>query len=750
VDYPVYPKGKASLHADLAGFPQFVDKHKFTYFCPPILNTIIIMSIIQSLRDKAAVLLTGLIALSLIGFLVQDAFIGRSAGAFTGNSTTVGTINGTEIDAQDFNTKVRMFEESNRQQGMQSNEMMTQNIVENVWNTYIQENLIKTEAAKLGITFTAKEMSETLFSDDAPQEFKQLFTDQTTGQYNVQAARTWFSNIKKSKKAEEVKMVNEQLIDPLITRQLAEKYNTLISQGSYIPKWMIEKVNADNSAFASLSYAIVPYGTIADTAVKVSDEDINKYVSNHKDEFKQDKTRSIAYVSFDANPTSADSAAVFNKLVTLKEELANSTDPKSVVARNGSNMPYFDGYVLKSRLAMDAKDSLVAAPVGTVIGPYLDANAYVIAKKVDTKSLPDSVKVRHILIGVVDPRTGQARRSDSAAKKTADSLFAAIKSGADFSTIAATFSEDEGSKSNGGEYNFSSVDMGNLAKQFSDFSFYKPTGSRDVVKTEFGYHIMEVLNQKNFEESYKIAYISKPILSSEETDNTASSAATQFAGNSRDLKSFEQNISKNNLNKRLADGIKEIDYSVSGMPSRSFVKWIWENKVGTVSEPFDFKDKYIVAVITGANDQGVQSAATARITVEPIIRNQKKAELIFKKVGNATTLEAVAAAGGQTGQIDTLKFGDAFIPNVGPEIRVIGAAFNKANQGKVSGLIEGQTGVFAVKTNSIGALPNISGGDLENQRRAMLAQLKQYSAYGSFEALKKAAKIEDTRRAAGF
>jgi peptidyl-prolyl cis-trans isomerase D len=261
---------------------------------------------------------------------------------------------------------------------------------------------------------------------------------------------------------------------------------------------------------------------------------------------------------------------------------------------------------------------------------------------------------------------------------------------------------------------------------------------------------MQVVNQRNFEESYKIAYVSKPIQATEETDNTASSAATQFAGNSRDLKSFEQNASKSNLNKRIADGIKEIDYSVSGMPSRSFVKWIWENKVGTVSEPFDFKDKYVVAVITGANDEGVQTASVARITVEPIIRNQKKAELIIKKLGNATTLEAIAAAGGQTGQVDTLKFGDSFVPNVGPETRVIGAVFNKANQGKVSGLIEGQTGVFAVKTNAVGALPNISGGDIENQRRAMQAQLKQYSAYGSFEALKKAAKIEDTRRAAGF
>ncbi|HLO81212.1 MAG TPA: peptidylprolyl isomerase [Chitinophagaceae bacterium] len=707
------------------------------------------MSIIQSLRDKSAVLLTGLIAISLLGFLVQDAFIGRTSGLFSGPSSTVGSINGTSIDARDFNEKVRLMEESNRQQGVQSSEMMTQNIVESVWNTYIQENLIKTETNKLGLSFTAKEMSELLFSNDAPQEFKQLFTDPNTGQYNVQAARTWFANVKKSKQSEEVNMVNNQLIEPLIVRQLAEKYTSLIGQASYIPKWMVEKLNTDNSQFVSMNYVFVPYSTVPDSSVRVSDDDINKFVQAHKDEFKQDKTRSIAYVTFDANPTSADSAAVYNKLLSLKEELKNAPDAKALVARNGSSIPFFDGYVLKNRLAMDAKDSIVSLPVGGVAGPYLDGGSYVIAKKLDVKTVPDSVKVRHILIGVVDPRTGQAKRSDSAAKFIADSLFAAIKAGADFRTLAATYSEDEGSKNNGGEYNFSTQDL-NLAREFYNFAFYKPNGSRDIVKTEFGYHIMEVMNQKNFEESYKVAYIAKPILSSVETDNAASSAATQFAGNSRDVKSFDANVTKNGINKRLADNIKEIDYTVAGMPSRAFVKWIWENKVGTVSEPFDFKDKYVVAVITGSYEEGVQPAAAARVMVEPLIRNQKKAEILSKKIGSANTLEAIAAATQQqVGQVDTLRFGDQFVPNVGPEIKVIGAAFNKANQSKVSGLIDGQTGVFAIKTNSIGALPNLAA-DVESQRKNMQLQMRQYATYGSFEALKKASKIEDTRRSAGF
>jgi len=707
------------------------------------------MSIIQQLRDKSAVLLTGLIALSLIGFLVQDAFIGRSSGLFAGETSSVGSINGTKIDRMQFNDRVRQIEESNRQQGMASNEVMTQNIIESIWNGYIQEELINEQTSKLGLAFTPKEMSELLFSEDAPAEFKQLFTNPNTGAFDVQAAKNWFNNVKKSKKQEEVKMVNDQLIEPLITRSLAEKYTSLLSMGAYVPKWMIEKMNADNSSVASLNYVVVPYTTISDSSIKVTDDEINKYISNHKEEFKQEKTRSIAFVSFDANPSAEDSAAVFNKLAQMKEEFKNSPDARAFVTRNGTGIPYFDGFALKNRLAMDAKDTLVSMPVGSVVGPYLDGGAYVIAKKLETRSVPDSVKVRHILVQVQDPRSGAITRPDSVAKKTADSLFAAIQAGANFGALAAQFSDDQGSKANGGEYNFSTVDL-NLAKGFYDFIFYKPTGSKGVIKTEFGYHVMEVLNQKNFDEGYKVAYLSKRIESSEMTDNNASTAATQFAGNSRDLKAFDANVQKNNLNKRLADNIREMDYSVGDLANRQFVKWIYSSKVGTVSEPFDFKNKYVVAVVTGVYDEGVQSAKTARVMVEPILRNQKKAEQIKKKIGTANSLQAIAnATGSSVGLVDTLRFGDAFIPNVGPEPKVIGASFNKANQGKVSAPVAGNSGVFTVLVNSVGAVSNL-GIDPEGQRKAMVQQLRQYASYGAFESLKKAATIKDTRREAGF
>lgn len=707
------------------------------------------MSIIQTLRDKSAVLLTGFIALSLIGFLVQDAFIGKSGGA-SSSASTVGSINGVNIDVQDYNEKVRMMEESNRQQGSPSNEQMTQNIMESVWNGYIQETLLQAETKKLGISFTGKEMGELLFSDNAPQEFKQLFTDQATGQFNIEQAKNWFNNIKKSKKPEDVKLINDQLIQPLINRQLSEKYNSIFAQGTYVPKWLVQKINQDNSSFSSIGYIQVPYGLIADSTVKVTDAEINAYTAAHKEEYKQTASRSIAYVTFDANPSKKDSSALYNQLLNTKSEFYGTSDNKAFVVRNNSGIPFFDGYVLKSRLAQDAKDSLVSLGINQVYGPYVDGGSYVVAKKLEAKLLPDSIKMRHILIGLVDRKTGQPRRTDSAAKKTADSVFTAIKTGANFSLLAAVLSDDEGSKLKGGEYNFSSVDMGSLAKEFADYIFYNKAGDRAIVKTDFGYHIIEILTQKNFEEGYKIAYVSKKIVASQETDDLSSTNATQFAGTCRDAKSFDEQVTKLNLSKRTAENIKGMDYSVANMPSRSFVKWIYDNKVGAVSEPFDFKDKYVVALITGTFEEGVQSAAVARVMVEPILRNQKKAAELMKKVGTPANLQAVAGLFKQPiNSIDTLRFSEQFIPNVGPETKVIGAALNKKNLNKISSAIEGQSGLFFIETRQIGALPSFNNS-IEEQQKTLSQQMRQYAMYGSFEALKKAATIKDKRREAGF
>ena len=705
------------------------------------------MSIIQQIRDKAAVLLTSLIALSLIGFLVQDAFVGKSSGLFSDQPSSLGSVNGKDIDVMEFNNKVNAAEQSYRSQGMESNEMMTQNIVESIWNGYIMEELIQSASSKAGLSLTSKELGALLFSESAPQEFRQLFTDPNTGMFDLQAAKTWFTNLKKNKRADEIKMVTDQLLNPLSMRLLNEKYNSLFVQGAYAPKWMLEKQNSDNNLVSSISYVGIPYVIISDSLkeLKVTDAEIDAYVKDHKDEFKQEKVRSVSYVVFDANPSSADSVNVRSQLEALKEEFITTTDAKGFVTRNNTANAFYDGYVLKNRLQMSAKDDIIAMPVGSVIGPYIDGNTYTMAKKIDVRNLPDTVKCRHILIGIADPRTGQLRRDDSTARRKVDSIYNAIKAGADFGMMASQFSEDEGSKMNKGEYTFSSVDITNLAKEFGDFIFYKPTGSREIVKTSFGYHIIEVMNQKDFSESYKMAYLAKKILSSPETDNAASSAATQFSASSRDLKAFDAEAIKMKLTKLGADNLKEMDYAIAGMPSRQMVKWVFENKVGAVSEPFDLRDRYVVLAVTGSLNEGLQPASVARVMVEPILRNKKKAAEIKKKLGDASSLDKVAATfGAQILSADSIQFATPYVPEIGNEPKVIGAAFSKALTNKVSEAIEGSNALFFVQVKQIGAVSSMNV-DINAQKKAVEAQLRQYANFSTMEALRKSAKIEDNR-----
>ena len=647
----------------------------------------------------------------------------------------------------EFNNKVNAAEQSYRSQGMESNEMMTQNIVESIWNGYVMEELIQSAASKAGLSLTSKELGALLFSESAPQEFRQLFTDPNTGMFDLQAAKTWFTNLKKNKRADEIKMVTDQLLNPLSMRLLNDKYNSLFVQGAYAPKWMLEKQNNDNSLISSIAYVGLPYAMISDSLkeLKVTDAEIDAYVKDHKDDFKQEKIRSVSYVVFDANPNVEDSTNVRSQLDLLREEFFTTADAKAFVTRTNTANTFFDGYVLKSRLQMSAKDDIIAMPVGSVIGPYIDGNTYTMAKKLDVRSLPDTVKCRHILIGIADPRTGQLRRDDSTARRKADSIFSAIKSGADFGMMATQFSEDEGSKMNNGEYTFSSVDITNLAKEFGDFILYKPTGAREIVKTAFGYHIIEVMSQKNFQESFKMAYLAKKILASPETDNAASSAATQFAGTSRDVKAFDENVTKMKLTKLGADNLKEMDYAIAGMPSRQMVKWVFENKVGSVSEPFDLRDRYVVLAVTGSLSEGVQPASLARVMVEPILRNRKKAAEIKKKMGNANSLDNIASSfGTQLMTADSIQFATPYVPEIGNEPKVIGAAFSKSLVNKVSAPIEGSNALFVLQVRQIGATSSMNA-DINAQKKAVEAQLRQYANFSTMEALRKSAKIEDNR-----
>ena len=303
-------------------------------------------------------------------------------------------------------------------------------------------------------------------------------------------------------------------------------------------------------------------------------------------------------------------------------------------------------------------------------------------------------------------------------------------------------------------FDLAAIQGDNFAKEFAAFLLNEKGETKKAVKTQFGWHYIEILDKKNPGPAYKIAYMAKEIVPGDETVSSANAGATKLAGQVRDIKAFDEYVKKNGLKKiDVPTVIKENDFALGGLtdPSaRRVIQWAFGANEGDVSnEPFSVGSEYIVPVVTKKVKEGTPDAKTGRPLVEVLVRNQKKAEEIRKKLNNPTTLEAAAAVFQKTvlqsGADSTLTFNAQIINGVGNEPKVAGASFNKDFQAKVSPPIVGNTGVFVIKVNSIGSKAADSPEVAQQQKTQRLGQVKSSEDRGSFESLKKLADIKDKR-----
>ncbi len=706
------------------------------------------MQIIQSIREKGAAIIIIVIAISLIGFILMDSKPGSNTSLFGGNTTNVGKVNGRAIELNEFNKRVSQ-EESNQaaQSGQQPTGAAVLRIRDQVWNQIVAEDVFYKEADKLGINLTSKELSAILMSSDQTNPFmkERGMVDPATGRLDETKAREALNNIKKLKGDQRLS-VDAQILEPLKLTTAAAKYGGLISAAAYYPTWMQEKDMAAAKEFSTISYVAVGYNEISDSAVTVKDEDINNYVAKHKDLFKQEAGRTISYITFSQLPSSADSAKALLNITELKAPFGADSNAKAFVARNTTVIDFVDEYLPLSKIQSQLKDSIIKQPISFIGGPYLDGSNYILAKVIGTKQLPDSVKARHILISLNDQRTGNTIRTDSAAKTLADSILAAVKGGADFGALALKYSSD-GSSTKGGD--LGTFGYGAMVPEFNQFTFSKSVGDKGVVKTQFGYHVIDIVSQSNFKPAYKIAFLAKPILSSDETIN-ASSLASSKASAQKNGKEFADYAAKNGLSiVEFPTTIKENDFSVGNMQdARSLVRWAFEAKKGDVSEPIAIGNDFVVATVNKVYSEGTQDANTARIGAEAIVRNMKKADIITAKLGATPTLETAAAAYNKqvliAGADSTITMAGRIINGIGAEPKVIGAAFNKEYTTKASSPIVGTSGVYVLKVLSVQQKAEQSADEKAAQTTARFAAIRQQTN-NWFEALRKQADIKDTR-----
>lgn len=711
------------------------------------------MSIIQDIRDKYARVAVVAIALALIGFILTDYLTGRGRSGSRG-SNSLGSVNGTTIKADLFARKVEQAEAQMRQQGYPA-ASVSQQAIDQVWNQEVNNLLLEEEVDRLGLNIGKKELGDILYGANAPEDLKKQLSDENG--YNPVTAKQKIDRMMKDKTVPQEQKDNfNNYVEQLKQMRLSEKYSSLLANSINYPRWYMEKQNADNSLLGKASIVREVYSSIPDSTVKIEDKEIADYIDKHKDDFKQEESRSIIYVSFNAAPTTGDSAAVRTQLLNLKPEFDTTNDAKSFLARNGVTN-FFDGYIGASQMQNAAKDTIPDLAVGQVYGPYLDGNTYSLAKLLEVKTLPDSVKCRHILLGVTD-RGGNPIMPDSVAHAKADSIATAIRNGANFDSLEAKYTTDQAAHADKGVMTFSSATIQGegFAKEFGKFILFdgKP-GDKKVVKTEFGWHYIEILAFIKPQPSYKVAYLPVEIIASPETDNKALEEANQFAADSRDAKGFDEIFEKTQKPKGRVKGmspsIPPMAAQVPGIGfSRALVRAIYNASLGEVLKPERVDDNYVVAAVTGINKEGIKTPATARQEVEPVLRNRKKAALLKAKIGKVTTLEAAAAALGnkQIEPIDSVRMNAT--ASLGYEPKVSGAIFNPANKGKVvPEVLEGVSGVYVVRVENVSATSSLTG-EVNEQRQTRYQQNKQFvssqqSPGNPLNILRKTATIKDKR-----
>ena len=689
------------------------------------------MSIIQNIRERGTWIIFGIITIALIAFILQDG-VGRKGG---NDIAVLGKVNGLPINKIEFEEKLEIQLQNYAAQGVKREQLLGY-----LWNQEVDRLLLKDEENKLGLSVGTKELSDVLFGNESP--FKQEFTDPTTGEFKVNEAKQAVAQIKKSKNVDQIKQIEKVYIEPSIENRLRNKYQVLVVKGVQVPKWLAEKQYTEASSIASISFVGIPYSSILDGTIKITDDEIASYLKENAAAYQVEETsRSISFVGFSAAPSAADSITAINDIESYKQDFKNSTDAAKFLNKVGTEIPYYDSYISKKSLQIPQKDSLLNVGVGGVYGPYVDGRNFTIAKIIGVKQWPDSASVRHILIATINPQNGQQVRADSVAKKLADSISLAIRGGASFEEMVAKYSDDAGSKTTGGKYEL--FPQAKMTPAFNDFSFDNPVGAKAVVKTDFGYHYMEVLQQTPRGPAYKIAYLSKMVMPSNETINAASTAAAQFASVSKDSKSFNAAAVKLNKQAIPASDIKANDFEIPGIgTARNIIRWVYEQDLNDVSEPFELGDNYVVALITSEEKKGLASVSAARPQVEGIIRDKKKAEKIKASI-KGKTLEAIAAGANSFVQrADSIGFGFSMITGIGNEPKLVGAAFNKSLINKVSEPIAANAGVFSVSVNGIAAKqadqdPSFFKDELLERTRGMM--------FRSASSFKKIAKIEDNR-----
>lgn len=711
------------------------------------------MAVLNKIRQRSIFLII-VIALALFSFVIGDIF--TNLGSSSAADSAIATINGVDVERNEFMNKVENIQR-------QSNGSMTNTQAMNrAWDNEVRAKVMQSQYDALGLSVERDYMRNLLeqnlgsfeefkneaglFDQDKLNEFianlKAIAPETTTLGGSVIDYKSW-TNFEQNVAISGVQQAYFNMVKSGITGTLTE--------GEL--DYQLENDKVD------LKYVQIPYSSVADSTISIKTSEIKAYMKRFPKKYEVEASRDLVFVEFKEEASLADERAIqadLSALVADREEFneaANATQTivgfkntkdNAEFVNSYSADNYNDNYVFKSSFASDQADKISGLAKGEIYGPYKESGFYKLSKMVSLKRIPDSAKVRHILTPFVGSTRADASvtKTEAEAKTTADSIYKVLKRNRSKFKSLLSLSSDKVSNEKDGVIEFAYT--AGFAPEFKAYSFENPKGSLGVVRTDFGYHVIEILGQGTFQQAYKVATISQAIEPSVETVDEVFKNKSKFEIAVADA-DFETVATENNYEVRPVSSIKELDENIPGLGAqRAIVRWAFDDS----SSEGDFKSfnttagGFVVVKLTGVNTAGLMSTESGSVTALPEIRKEKKAEIIKDRI-SATTLDEIATAEGQTIKTAVaVNMKNPTLSGAGREPLVIGTAFGLA-EGATSELISGNSGVYAIqvtKVTAAAALPsyqaaaNRVGKAKEN---AVNTQL--------YNALKEAAEIEDNR-----
>ena len=680
---------------------------------------------LQSIRNRGTLLII-VIGVALLSMIALMDF-GDTIGASRSNNTVVGKVYDNEIEKIDFDSRVE--KQFNNQKQNNPNIQLDQ-VRNSVWSLLIRELVFQKEYDASGITVSNEELFDMIQGPDPYPTIRESFTNPENGEFDRARLIQYLKEDIDNDPTGQARAQWIQFEDALFNERLNRKYSNAIAKGLHVSDFEGEESYQAQSEVRNVSYISIAYRSIVDSLVPVTDNELNDYMSANSEKYQQDASRTLEYVVFTVNPTKEDDIAAFDWSQDIKKDFADAEDNETFIRRYSDNRNNRLTYTDKKALGVNTLP-LYDAEIGTVVGPYQEGkNNYRLAKLIDVQNRPDSVKARHILL------------TDANAQNTADSLKTLIEQGASFSNLAAKFSQDPGSANSGGDVGWFSE--GRMVPEFNDACFSGRRGELQIVATQFGIHLLEVTKKSKSTKKVKIAFIDRNVVPSNETYKEILTQAGNFAAENNNSEQFNQSSMDNNLSKRIADNLLESTRTISGLENpREMIRWAFEAEIGEVSDVMEFGNRYVVATLTQIKEEGMQELEEVRASVELIVRNEKRSEMLINQLTGETDLNNISSDYGvDVKTAEGITFNNNNIAGLGENSAFVGAAF-ATQEGSTSLPFAGSNAVYVLQVdNVITAPPNSDNSSLSQLSKINLQNRANIEVY---QALEKLAEVEDNR-----